>query len=203
MRKAFVVTILLISLALLATGCSSMKAVFADPEWSDNYALQGRCDVPKLIDGSMYTTGETILPEHVRGAKADDSRFTNVTITLKEPKEIRRVVIRRRSEDAAVLDVNILAMVDGDWKQIKTIRGELGKNNDSGNDIAMMVKALTDKIMVKAQRATRTADGKSALAASPGASGGRDRSAQIERMLQQPIKLAEIELYGVKAKEES
>jgi len=203
MQRVCVVGVLVTLLALLTTGCGSMKSVLADPEWSENYALEADCDVPNLIDGSMYTTGQTILPEHTRGTKAEDSRFTNVTVTLKKPKDIKRVVIRRRSEDSAVLDVDVMAMVDGEWKEVRKIRGEIGNDNASGNDVDIRIKAVTDKVMVKIQRATRTADGKSAIAAAPGSGGGRDRGAQIERLLQQPIKLAEIELYGVKAEQES
>lgn len=203
MRGVLVTIILTALLALLATGCGSMKSVLADPEWSENYSLEARCDVPKLIDGSMYTTAETLRPEHVRGTKADESRFTEVNITFKEPKDIKRVVIRRRSEDTAVLDVDVLAMIDGNWEEVKSVRGELGKDNAAGNDIDIRVKTTTNEIKVRVERAARTADGKSAIAVAPGASSVRDRSAQIERLLQLPVKLAEIELYGVKAEAES
>ncbi len=198
MQRFFVAIALVPLLGLLAVGCSFMSSVFSEPDWSENYALKGECDIPELNDGSMYSTGKTHSPQYVRGEQADDSRFTDAVITLKEPKDIKRITIRRRTEDSVPVDINIFGMVDGRWKPLAQMRGK------TKDDININVSAVTDKVRIRMQRATRTADGKAAIAkSSSGRSGGRGRSSERERLMREPIMLAEIELYGLKAKAES
>jgi hypothetical protein len=175
-----------------------MKSVFGDPEWSENYALEGESDIEQLNDGSMYTTGKTHPPEYVRGKKTDDSRFTDAIITFKEPKDVRKIVLRRRSEDSVAVDIDVVVMADGEWQTIKEVRGEID------DDIVVRVKTVTDKLRIRVQRATRTAKGKTAIAKSAGGgTRGRGRTAAVERLLREPVTLAEIEVYGLKSKEES
>jgi hypothetical protein len=197
MQRAFVIIIFSTLIALFVTACGGMKSVLSDPEWSENYSFQADCDVPKMIDGSMYTAEEARRAEYIKGQPADDSRFTNVTITFREPKDIKRILVRRRTEDSAPLDLDILAMEDGEWKTVKKVRGEIGTDNERGNDIDIRLSVVTDKIRVRVQRASRTASGKLGITVRGGAS-GRARSAELERILRQPVKLAEIEIYGVK-----
>ena len=197
MQRVFVATFLASLLALFAAGCASMSSMLAEPEWSENYALEGECDVPELNDGSMYTTGQTHPPEYVRGEQVDDSRFSDAIVTFREPKDIRKIVLRRRSEDSVPVDVDILSMADGEWETIKEVRGEVG------DDIDMRIKAVTDKLRVRIQRATRTAKGKVAMSRTTSGTRGRGRGAEMERILREPIKLAEIEIYGLKVEGES
>ena len=138
MRRFFMLVVLSAGLAaLFVTGCSML----AEPELSENYALNGKCDIEQLVDGSMYTTGKTHTPPHRAGQKVEDeSRFTQTIVTLPKPKDIRKVIIRRRSEDAVAVDINIDAMVDGQWKTVKEARGLVAA------DISLNVKANTDKI---------------------------------------------------------
>ena len=196
MQRVFVAITLVSLLVISAVGCSSMSSMLSEPEWSENYVLKGECDLPELNDGSMYTTAKMHPPEYIKGERADDSRFSDAIVTLKEPKDIRRIVLRRRSEDVAAVDIDILVMEGDDWKEVKQVRGEVGIDSERGNDIDIRLKVVADKIRIRAQRATRTAKGKSAVS-SAGTSGGR-RGAQMERVLREPIKLAEIEMYGIK-----
>lgn len=186
---------IIILLAFLVVGC----AVLAEPKWSENYALKGVCDVEQLNDGSMYTSGQTHPPEYVKGEKPDDSRFNDAIITLKSPQEIRRIVVRRRPEDTVPVDLNIYAMIDNQWQLIKDVRGE------AKSDIDVKINAIkTDKIKVRAQRSVRTAGGKSAVVQSGGRgriAGGRGGAAEVERILREPVKFAEIELYGLQTEE--
>jgi hypothetical protein len=176
-----------------------MKSVLGEPEWSENYALEAESDVPKMNDGSMYSSGETLLMEHMRGERADDSRFTEVSMKFKEPKDIKRVVLRRLPEDAVPLDVDIEALINGEWNTVKSVRGQVGVDNQVSNDIDLRINAFTDNIKVRVQRATRTEDGKAAITRTPGSSTrGSGRSAEIERVLRQPVTISEIEIYGIK-----
>jgi hypothetical protein len=171
--------------------------VLKEPEWTENYALAGECDIEQLNDGSMYTTATTHPPEYIRGQQMDDSRFTDTNITLKEPKDIRRIVVRRRSEDSIPVDLDILAMLNGELQTIKEVRGAVKE------DIDVRVKVVTDQFRIRAQRATRTAGGKVAITKSTSSSGGRARAAEMDRVLREPPKFAEIELYGFKLEEGS
>lgn len=198
MQRVFAAIVLVPLLVLLAAGCSLMKSALGEPEWSENYALDGECDVPQLNDGSMYTTGETHPPEYVRGQQMDDSRFSDAIITFKEPKDVRKIVLRRRSDDAVPVDIDIVVMADDEWKTIKEVRGEVG------DDVDVRVKTVTDKLRIRVQRATRTAKGKVAITkSSGGGTRGRGRAAELERLLREPVTLAEIEVYGLKVEGES
>lgn len=190
MRRVSVVIVLATLLALFAAGCAMLK----QPEWSENYALEGECTVEQMNDGSMYSSGKTLPPVYVRGQKPDDSRFNNAIITFKEPKAIKKIALRRRPDDTVPADVNVEAMVDGNWKVVKEVRGAIKE------DINIQVSVVTDKIKIRAQRATRTSEGKTGFAASS-ATGGRGQRSQIERVLREPVKFAEIEIYGLKGKE--
>ena len=198
MQRFVVVTVIVSLLALFAAGCASMKSALAEPEWSRNYALEGECDIPQLNDGSMYTTGNTHPPEYVRGEQADDSRFSDAIVTFKEPKDIRKIVLRRRSEDSIPLDVDIVVIKNDEWQTVKEVRGEVG------DDVDIRLKVVADKVRIRIQRATRTAKGKAAIAkSSGGGTRGRGRQAELERLLREPVKLAEIEVYGLKSEEEA
>ncbi len=191
MQRLYVAIVLLPSLILFAAGCSSMSSMLGEAEWSENYALEAECDVPEMNDGSMYTSGQTHPPEYIRGERPDDSRFSDAIITLKEPKEIRKIVVRRRSEDVVPIDVNVFAMVKDEWELISDrARGEIDQ------DVSIMVRAVTSQIKIRAQRATRTAKGKAAIVQS--GQRGPGRRTEMERILREPIKIAEIEVYGLK-----
>ncbi len=193
MQRVYVAGVLVSLLIVFVAGCG----ILAQPEWSENYALEATSTVPEVIDGSMYSSGRALPPEYVRGQRADDSRYTDIILTFKEPKEIRRIVVRRRSEDSTAIDVNVFAMNDDKWKPISdSIRGAMK------DDIAISVRASTDKIKVRVQRATQTAAGKSSITSGTDR-GGRTSRTQIDTILRQPIKFAEVEVYGLKPKAEA
>lgn len=194
MQRFLTAVVLLPLLAVFAAGCGSISSALKEPEWSKNYALEGECDVEQLNDGSMYTTGKTHPAEYVRGGQTDDSRFTDAIITFKTPVDIRRIVVRRRSEDSVPVDLDILVITNGEWETIKEVRGEIK------DDIEIRIKAAADKFKIRAQRATRTSKGKAAVAKST-SGGGRARSAAVERVLREPLTFAEIEMYGLKEAE--
>jgi hypothetical protein len=195
MQRIYVTFGMLALLALFLVGCG-LTSKLAEPPLSENFAPKGTSDVPELVDGSMYTTAKALQPEYVKGQEQNASRFSEVTITLKEKKDIKKVVVRRRQEDAVAVDMDLEAMVDGNWKKIKEVRGEVKP------DIVAMANVITDKIKVKVQRATRTADGKSAISATAKQGGGGSRRGpEVDRILFEPVKLAEIELYSFKTKE--
>jgi hypothetical protein len=198
MQRFFpVAAVLLPLLAVFAVGCGGVSSMLKEPEWTENYALAGECDIEQLNDGSMYTTATTHPPEYIRGEQMDDSRFTDANITLKEPKDIRRIVVRRRSEDSVPVDLDILAMINGELQIVKEVRGEIK------DDIEIRVKVDTDQLRIRAQRATRTAGGKAAITKSTSSTRGRARTAEMDRVLREPPKFAEIELYGFKSEEGS
>ena len=189
--------VLLPLLVVSALGCGAISSMLKEPEWTENYALAGECDIEQLNDGSMYTTAATHPAEYIRGQQMDDSRFTDTNITLKEPKDIRRIVVRRRSEDSVPVDLDILAMLNGELEIIKEVRGAVK------DDIDVRVKVVTDQFRIRAQRATRTAGGKVAITKSTSSTRGRARTADMDRVLREPPKFAEIELYGFKSEEGS
>ena len=192
MQRVSVAGVLIPLLIVLAAGC----AMLASPEWSDNYALEAECSVPEMIDGSMYSSGQTQPPEYIKGERADDSRFMDVILTLKEPKDLRKILIRRRSEDNVPVDVNIFAMVNDEWKLVSD--STRGADKD---DIDIPVRVATGKVKIRTQRATRTAGGKSAIGRTADTGVGRRR--QVETILRQPVKYAEVEVYGLKPKAEA
>jgi len=197
MQRFFpVAAVFLPLLVAFALGCGGVSSMLKDPEWTENYALAGECDIEQLNDGSMYTTAATHPAEYIRGQQMDDSRFTDTNITLKEPKDIRRIVVRRRSEDSVPVDLDILAMINGELQTVKEVRGEVK------DDIDIRLKVVTEQFRIRAQKATRTAGGKAAIAKSSSAR-GRARGADMDRVLREPPKFAEIELYGFKAEEGS
>ncbi|MBD3181079.1 hypothetical protein GF312_02235 [Candidatus Poribacteria bacterium] len=181
MQRVYITFIILTLLGIFAFGCSFLK----EPPLSENFAVEGESDVPQLVDGSMYTTGET-QRQYSREEGVDDSRFSEALITLKKPRSIRKIVVRRRPEHSVPVDIDVVVMRNGEWKTIKEVRGEVA------DDIEINVSTVTDQVKIKAQRATRTAKGKSGLAMA----GGGARRTEMERLLREPIKLAEIELYG-------
>ena len=190
MQRVFVAVVLVPLLMAFVAGCSML----AEPEWSDNYALEAQSNVPNMIDGSMYSSGETQTAEYVKGERADDSRFNDIILTFKEPKLLRRVVLRRRSEDNVAIDVNVFAMMDDKWTQISdTTRGEVA------DDVNINIRTTTSQLKIRVQRAIRS-KGKSAMVASSDNTG---RRRNMERVLRQPVKFAEVEVYGVKAKTET
>ena len=195
--KRFTYTLtFLLALTLIVSGCSKL----AEPNWSK---LEVISDVEQFTDGSMYTTAQTQIPEYVKGESKDDSRFTDAIVSLKKPQDIRRILIKRRAEDAVPVDLNvyILSGKEGeDWKLAKEVRGE------EKTDIDVKISSTpAAKIKIKAQRASRTASGKSAIAAKPNAGAGNKQtgrkatggSLQADRVLREPVKFAEIEIYGI------
>lgn len=183
-------------LLLLAVGCGKISSMLAEPAWTENYALQATCDIPEMNDSSMYTSGQTRPPEYIKGEKIEEGRFSEVNISFKDPKNVRRIVVRRRTEDTVAVDLNIEAMVSGEWKVVKEIRGA------DKSDIDIKLVTVTDKLKIKTQRATRTASGKSVIALSAKSTGGTGRRGpEVDRVLHEPIKIAEIEIYGIKGKE--
>jgi hypothetical protein len=195
MQRVCVSVVLVSLLVIFAAGCGALSSMLAEPEWSENYALDAQCTVPEMNDGSMYSSGKTLPAEYVKGQRADDSRFTDVILTFKESKEVRRITVRRRSEDAVPVDINVFAMIKDEWKLVSdSTRGEV---EDSMN---INLRAASDKIKIRAQRATRTAKGKAAI--TKGIEGSARRT-QMERILREPLKFAEIEVYGLKPKTET
>jgi hypothetical protein len=183
----------LVMLTLLVAGCASL----AEPNWAK---LEVTSDIEQLTDGSMYTSGQTQIPEYVKGEARDDSRFTDANVSLKTPQDVKRIVIRRRAEDTVPVDLDIFAMVKEEWKLLKEVRGE------EKSDIDVKINTVeTDKIKIRAQRAARTATGKSAVTAQAktgakqGAGARRTGNDTAERMLREPLKFAEIEVYGLAA----
>jgi len=179
---------LLALLSYVFAGCSML----AEPKMA-KYEITS--DLEQFTDGSMYTTAQTQIPEYVKGQKMEDSRFTEAIVKLKSAQEVRKVVIRRRTEDAVAVDINLFAMSGDQWKLMKEIRGEVK------SDIEMKVSPIsTDKIKIEAQRATRTADGKSAVSTTTGKSSskrGAGGGGEVDRILREPLKFAEIEVYGL------
>lgn len=192
MQRVSVAGVLVPLLIVFVAGCGMLAA----PEWSDNYALEATSSVPEVNDGTMYSSGKTQPAKYIKGVRPDDSRFTDVILTFKEPKELRKVVVRRRSEDNVAVDINVFAMIKDEWTLISdSTRGEIK------DDINIGIRAHTDKLKIRSQRAIRTAKGKTAIAKSADRGAGRRR--QVETILRQPLKYAEIEVYGIKAKAES
>jgi hypothetical protein len=180
-------------LVLFIAGCASL----AEPKWAK---LDVTSDIEQFTDGSMYTTGQTQNPEYVKGEKLDDSRFTEAYVSLKSVQDVKRIVVRRRTEDTAATDLNVFAMVNKEWEPVKEIRG------DEKSDIDIRINTVkTDKIKIRAQRSLRTASGKSAVQQGGGAAankqGGRRAgqagAGEAERVLREPLKFAEIEVYGL------
>jgi len=192
MQRIFAAIVSATLLAIVAAGCSMLS----EPGYSENYAIKAKCTVPEMIDGSMRTAGKTHSAEYVRGGSVDDSRYNEAIVTLKEPKTIRKIVVRRRPAEVVSLDINVEAMIDGEWKLIKEVRSA------EKQDIDILVKTHTDNIKVRIQRSTRTSKGKSGIAqAAKG--GGRTRAQDVTRLLREPVLIAEIELYGLAPKVES
>lgn len=197
MQRISVAGVLFSLLIVFAVGCGSISSMLAEPEWSENYALEAESNVPNLVDGSMYSRGDAKMAEHVRGQRADDSRFTDILLTFKEPKDIKKIIVRRRSEDNVAIDANVFAMVNDKWRKISdTTRGAMD------DDVNISVRTTTDKLKIRVQRASRTSTGKSAIASSGGNRGG-GRSLQAQAVLRQPIKFAEVEVYGLQLKAEA
>ncbi|MFC1719183.1 hypothetical protein ACFL6S_36370 [Candidatus Poribacteria bacterium] len=191
MQRVSVAGALVSLLIAFVAGC----AMLASPEWSENFALEATLNVPEMNDGSMYSSGKTQPAVYIRGERADDSRYTDVLVTFKEPKDVRKITIRRRSEDNTPVDVNVFAMMNEEWKLISD--ATRGADKD---DVNILIRAKTDKLRIRSQRATRTAGGKTAINRS---GDGGNRRRQIESILREPIKYAEVEVYGLKPKTEA
>ena len=188
-RCAYTLAFLLV-LTLFVAGC----AVLAEPKWSK---LEVNSDVEQFTDGSMYTSAQTQIPEYVKGEARDDSRYTDAIVSLKSPQAIKRILIRRNSEDTVPVDINLFAFMNDNWKLLKEIRGE------EKSEIDIRLSTIeTSKIKIKAQRATRTATGKSAVVQSGGEKktgkrAGAGGAVEADRILREPLKFAEIEVYGI------
>jgi len=192
MQRIFAAIFLTTLLFVIASGCSML----ADPGYSENYAIKAKCDIPEMIDGSIRTAGKMQRPEYVRGQPPDDSRYNDAIITIKEPKDIRKIIVRRRPDEVIALDINVFAMIDDEWKIIKQVRGA------DKQDINILVRTVTDKIKIRAQRASRTAKGKSGIAQAARGQRGGGRRQDMSRLLREPVLIAEIEIYGLKPKVE-
>jgi len=138
------------------------------------------------------------MPEYIKGEARDDSRFRDAVVSLKSVQPVKRVLIKRRTEDTVVVDIDLYAMINSEWQIVKELRGI------ETTDIDIKINTTnTDKIKIRVQRATRTASGKSAVVSQPqagGAGGGRkvgNDPGAAERILREPVKFAEIEVYGI------
>lgn len=191
MKRIFYAFASLIVLTIILAGCAALK----EPNWAK---LEATSPVEQFTDGNMYTTAQTQIPEYVKGEARDDSRFTDAVVSLKTPQDVKRIVIRRRAEDTVPVDLDVYAIVNEQWKILREIRGE------EKSDIDIKINSTeTNKIKIRAQRATRTASGKSSVTAQAqagGKQGANKRSndpGAAERMLREPLKFAEIEVYGL------
>ena len=178
-------------LVLFMAGCASL----AEPQWAK---LDVTSDIEQFTDGSMYTSGQTQNPEYVKGEKLDNSRFTEAYVSLKSVQDVKRIIVRRGTEDTVPTDLNVFAMVNKEWEPVKEIRG------DEKSDIDVRINTVkTDKIKIRAQRSLKTSTGKSAVQQGGGAKQGGRRAAgqagagEAERVLREPLKFAEIEVYGL------
>lgn len=190
MKRIFYAFASLFVLTIVLAGCAALK----EPNWAK---LEVTSEVEQFTDGNMYTTAQTQIPEYVKGEARDDSRFTDAIVSLKTMQDVKRIVIRRRAEDTVPVDLDVYAMINEEWKILKEIRGE------EKSDIDVKINSTeTNKIKIRAQRATRTSSGKSSVTAQAqtGAKQGAKRSndpGAAERMLREPLKFAEIEVYGL------
>lgn len=187
-RNISIFIVSLVCLSFLLSGC----AFLAEPKYEKYEATS---DVEQFTDGSMYTTAKTQIPAYVKGKDIEDNRFTEAVVKLKSPKEVRKVTVRRRAEDTVPIDINVLAKVGEEWKMLRQIRGEVKSDID-----IQITPIVTKEIKIEAQRATRTADGKSAISMGTGREGSRRGASgggEIERLLREPVKIAEIEVYGL------
>ncbi len=193
-RNASIFFVLLTCLVVLISGC----AFLSEPKYEKYEAIS---DVEQFTDGSMYTSAKTQIPAYVKGKDMEDSRFTEAVVKLKSPQEVRKVAVRRRAEDTVPVDINVLAKVGEEWQTLKQIRGEVK------SDINIQFSpVVTSEIKIEAQRATRTADGKSAISMGAGKGGtrrGASGGGEVERLLREPVKIAEIEVYGLAKTEKS
>jgi hypothetical protein len=188
MKKIIFTFASLIVLASFLAGCAVLK----EPSW---VKLEAKSEVEQFTDGSMYTTAETRMPEYSKGDARDDSRFRDAVVSLKTVQPVKRIVVRRRTEDVVAADIDLYAMIGEEWELIKEIRGI------ESADIDIKINTTkTDKIKIRAQRATRTAAGKSAVATGAQGAGGKrigNDPGAAERLLREPLKFAEIEVYGI------
>ncbi|HGJ65786.1 TPA: hypothetical protein ENS27_10390 [bacterium] len=191
MKRIIYSLISLIAITLILSGCAVLK----EPTWTK---LEVTSEVEQFTDGSMYTTAEAQMPEYIKGEARDDSRFRDAVVSLKSVQPVKRVLIKRRTEDTVVVDIDLYAMINSEWQIVKELRGI------ETTDIDIKINTTnTDKIKIRVQRATRTASGKSAVVSQPqagGAGGGRkvgNDPGAAERILREPVKFAEIEVYGI------
>jgi len=85
-------------------------------------------------------------------------------------------------------------MKNDEWKMIHDLtRGEMD------DDLKISVRTNTDKLKIRVQRASRTSKGKSSVTSGTSRSGRSSRT-QVETILREPIKFAEVEVYGLKPK---
>lgn len=175
----------------LFTGCGVLKSVkdfFVIPgEWSDNYALDlhgGRAECSEWIDGSNYTGAKTKpLPIGKEDKNwREKEKYTQATVTLKEPKRINKIKILSRDLNNVLGGMEaIVEYMDekGNWQILKEYdERNIPKNIIVGTDI------FTDKVRLKLHRPSAMFSG------GGGAGGGAALDDKGERTI------TEFELYG-------
>ena len=187
---------LLVFLALLAfvlTGCSALKnLLMTTGELSENYALEingGKATSPQMNDGSLYTGDKTKPLAAVRDKYwQEKEKFSQATITLREPKRINKIKIF--SEDLDVVLGGMKAIVEyldknGKWKVIREYKTDIPKN------IIVNTNIITDNVRLWVRRPSGM------FGSGGGATGGAALKDKGERTIK------EFELFGKIQKPES
>jgi len=173
--------------AFVLTGCGPLKNLLTTPgEWSENYALDlhgGRATSPEMNDGTAYSGAKTKpLPGSLDDRHwHEKEKFTQATVTLKEPKRINKIKILSKDLDVVLGGMEaIVEYVDekGNWKELKEYKRDIPKN------IVVLTDIFTDKVRLRVRRPSGLF--------SPGgtAAGGAAMKDKGERTI------TEFELYG-------
>lgn len=183
MRKTVVFLALF---TFVIAGCTTFKNLLTTPgEWSENYALDlngGRATSPEMNDGSAYTGDKTKPLSMGIGDEnwQEKEKFTQASVTLKEPKQINKVKILSKDLDNASGGMEaIVEYIDeeGNWKELKAYQKTIPKN------ISIVTNIFTDKIRLKVRRP-------SSLFSGGGGTGGGGSKDKGERTI------TEFEVYG-------
>ncbi len=200
----FILSLSIFCLSLIMTGCTTL---FAEQEWSENYALMEgvKASSPQMIDGNLDTVGETVTI----GKRADygSSWESVVSIKIPEKKYIRRLVIH--SDNIKKLNIYVdkggSALSETDWHLIKEIKSVKSYpivipllNAFPIDHLRILVTDTTDDHAIRRrekagvrQRTTPTESKKSGV-------DGDKRSRP-----KYPARISEIEVYGYKSAAET
>ena len=182
--------------AFMLVGCGPIKNILTTPgERSENYALDlhgGRATCPEMNDGTKYTGAKTKpLPMAVDDKNwREKEKFTQATVTLKEPKRINRVNIFSKDLDVVLGGMEVIVEYvdeDGNWKEIKRYNRE----KEIPKNIVISTNVFTDKVRIRIHRPSGLFSG------GGGATGGAAMKDKGERTI------TEFELYGKIQKSES